>query len=96
MLKQLLRELEKADSGVNLNELAKKLGVERSALEGMIACLVQTGKLRDDDEKAETEETVICSTGGCTGCPGVEGCPFVMNMPRSYSLRVPEKKEEDE
>jgi len=88
MLKQLLEELKRADSGVNLHELAAKLGVERSALDGMIAYLVQTGKLKDDDKRSESEEAAMCSSGGCAGCSGVQGCPFVMTMPRSYSLNV--------
>jgi len=88
MLKQLLEEMKNAESGVNLNDLAAKLGVERSALDGMIAYLVQTGKLKDDDQRSEAEEAAMCSSGGCAGCPGVKGCPFVMNMPRSFSLNI--------
>lgn len=86
MLRQVLRELESAKSAVNLNELSRKLGIERSALEGMIAYLVQKGELRDD-ERAQEIAMGLCDSGSCGGsCPRPQGCPFVMKMPRTFSL----------
>ena len=86
MLSQVLQELESAKSAVNLNELSRKLDIERSALEGMIAYLVQKGKLQDD-EKAQGIAMGMCDAGSCGGsCPGPQGCPFVMKMPRTFSL----------
>lgn len=86
MLSQVLQELESAKSAVNLNELSRKLDIERSALEGMIAYLVQKGKLQDD-EKTQGIAMGMCDAGGCGGsCPGPQGCPFVMKMPRTFSL----------
>jgi len=86
MLRQVLQELESARSAVNLNDLGRKLGVERSALEGMIAYLVHKGKLRDD-ERAQEIAMGLCNSGSCGGsCPGPQGCPFVMKMPRTFSL----------
>jgi UDP-N-acetylglucosamine pyrophosphorylase len=71
MLEQVLQELELAKSAVNLNDLGRKLGVERSALEGMIAYLVRKGKL-----------------GSRASCPGPQGCPYVVKMPRTFSLTI--------
>ena len=49
MLRQVLHEVESAEGSMSLNDLGRKLNVERSALEGMIAYLVQKGKLQDYD-----------------------------------------------
>ncbi len=71
---------------MNLSALSRKLDIERSALEGMIAYLVQKGKLQDD-EKAREIAMGMCDTGSCGGfCPGPQGCPYVMRMPRTFSL----------
>jgi hypothetical protein len=91
MLKQLLKEIAKADSAIDLNELSRKLDVDRSALEGMIAYLVQKGKLRDD-EKAQAVATGSCGSGSCDSCCGAQGCPFVVKTPRTFSL-PPEQEE---
>ena len=93
MLKQILVEIEKAGSAVNLVELSRKLGVAPSALEGMMAYLVQKGKLHEEDPAAP-EAGIICKSGGCGSCPGVESCPFVMKMPRSFSLPAIEEVQE--
>lgn len=86
MLKQVLTELQNAGSALNLNELSRKLGTDRSALEGMIAYLVQKGKL-EDDEMAHELALGLCGSGTCGGsCPGPQGCPFAARMPRTYSL----------
>jgi hypothetical protein len=88
MLRQVLRELESARSAVNLNELSRKLGIERSALEAMVDYLVRKGELRDDDKAAE-EAMAKCGSASCgSSCPGPQGCPFVMKMPRTFSLAV--------
>ena len=90
MLRQVLRELESAQGPVNMNDLSRELGVERSALEGMIAYLVQKGRLQDDDKIAEAS-MALCDSGSCgAACPGPQGCPFVIKMPRTFSL-IPQK-----
>lgn len=47
MLSQILGELESAGGAIDLNELSRRLGVQRSALEGMIETLVRKGRLRE-------------------------------------------------
>ena len=49
MLNQVLQEIKFAQSALNLSDLSRKLGVERSALDGMIQFWVRKGRLRDDD-----------------------------------------------
>jgi len=87
MLQQVLQEIKQAQGPVNLNDLARKLGVERSALEGMIQFWVRKGRLTDDILEAETPHDV-CESMCSNSCPGPSKCAFVMSMPRTYSLRL--------
>jgi DNA-binding IclR family transcriptional regulator len=61
MLSQILQELERADGDLELNELSRRLGVERSALDGMIETLVRKGRLR---EVEAGEPSPMCATCG--------------------------------
>ena len=79
MLKRILNEFESASGGLSINELGHRISVERGALEGMIDYLVLKGKLQDDEKVQE-----VCSSGSC--CPGPQGCPYVIKMPRTFSL----------
>jgi len=49
-LSAVLRELEDPGGQLTLAEIARKLGIERSALEGMIQLLVRKGRLREVSE----------------------------------------------
>ncbi|HEY51869.1 MAG TPA: hypothetical protein G4N94_00225 [Caldilineae bacterium] len=89
MLQQVLHEIETANGPVYYGELARKLGVERSALDGMIQFWVQKGRLRRNVPPGHTDST-ICG-GSCRGsCPGPNSCPFVMKTPQAYSIRIQE------
>jgi hypothetical protein len=86
MLQRVLREIEASQGTINLNDLAHKLGVERSALAGMIEFWIRKGRLKVDDWEFETV-CGTCSGAACGGSyPGPQGCPFVMKMPRTFSL----------
>jgi hypothetical protein len=88
MLQKVLNEVKRAGGTVNLNELALKLNVERSALDGMIQFWIRKGRIRDDD-LAESQPFEACQTNGCAGnCPGPKGCPFVMTPPRTFSIKL--------
>ena len=70
MLSQIIKEIERADGAIDLNELSWRLGVQRSALDGMIETLVRKGRLREVD------------TGGgmsspCAHCAGRATCTVV-------------------
>ena len=67
MLQQVLHEIETTHGVLNLNELTQKLGVERSALEGMIQFLVQSGRLLDE-EAAKLTDNEACTGKGCPAC----------------------------
>jgi len=82
MISQILHEIKSSTGGIQLNELKEKLGVERSALEGMIQYLVFTGHLIDD---AKAEDCV--SVGSCGGaCTGFAACPFTVKLPKTYTI----------
>jgi hypothetical protein len=82
----VLQEIEAAQGAVNLNDLSRTLGVERGALEGMIHYWVRKGRIRDDSAHEEIKLS-SCTTGSCGhACPGPQGCPFVMKMPKTYTL----------
>jgi len=85
MLQQVLHEIENANAPITLQTLSHRLNIEPSALQGMIDFWVRKGRLRDDDAVADD-----CSpSGGCSdSCGGASGCAFVVDTPRSYSLRL--------
>jgi hypothetical protein len=47
MLSRILNEFEAARGALTLVELSRRLGIERSALEGMLRLLVRKGRLRE-------------------------------------------------
>jgi DNA-binding IclR family transcriptional regulator len=47
VLSRIIKELERAGGAIDLNELSRRLGVQRSALDGMIETLVRKGRLRE-------------------------------------------------
>jgi hypothetical protein len=83
MLNQVLLEIQAAKGTLRLNEMARRIGVDASALEGMIAFWVSKGKL-----KPVSMETGANCAAPCAGeCPGAAQCPFVATMPRMWETR---------
>jgi predicted transcriptional regulator len=60
MLSQILKAFEESNGPMDLNELSRRLGIERSALEGMLELLVRQGKLREI--KPGSEVCAHCSS----------------------------------
>jgi DNA-binding HxlR family transcriptional regulator len=77
MLSQILQELERADGAIDLNELSRRLGVQRSALDGMIETLVRKGRLR----QIEVGETPPL----CASCAKRNGCTLV-SIGKAYEV----------
>ena len=66
MLTRILKEFRESEGNINLNELGWRLGIERSALDGMLATLVRQGKIKEvGNEKA-----------ACAGCAQNTTCPY--------------------
>jgi hypothetical protein len=64
MLAQILKLFREIDGPLDLPELARRLGTERSALQGMLETLVRQGKLREVDPGSEA----------CSHCAGRLSC----------------------
>lgn len=92
MLNQVLHEIKNAKYGINLNELSRKLDIDRSTLDGMIQFWVQKGRLVDDDVRDNSCTTDL--TGNCgTSCAGPSNCSHIMEMPKSYSLKITKNRQ---
>ena len=83
MLKLVLHSIESSKGPVHVAELSQRLGIERSALEGMIDYWVRKGRLYDSDGAACAPSTGHCSTS----CTGAANCAFVAKMPKMYEVK---------
>ena len=86
MLHAILHELQTASGPVTLRQLSQKLGVQESALEGMIQFWVQKGRLVRSETPGQGAEVQVCSGAVCRvrACPGPGACPFVPKSPAAY------------
>jgi len=75
MLSRIIKELERAGGAIDLNELSRRLGVQRSALDGMIETLVRKGRLRE----------VNVGSPGCANCAKRSACTLV-SIGRAYEV----------
>lgn len=71
-LRDVLHTFEAQTGPVSLAKLAQQLDLSAAVLDDMIAFWVRKGRLRPADQD-----------GSCSSC-GVDECPFVMCLPRSY------------
>lgn len=97
MLRQVLQELEMAQGPISLEELSRRLDIDRGALRGMIEFWVRRGRLQNHAE-AMAAALATCQTGACRGCGlAPQGCPSATNLPRMYSLaRQQDERDEQE
>jgi hypothetical protein len=88
LLSQIVKEFKESGGTINLSELSRRLGVEPSALNGMLEVLVRQGRL----QKA-------CAAGG-GGCGGsCQGCGYYRpdsNMGIVYELVAPDSTDKGE
>ena len=68
MLSDVLGAIREAGRPMCLADLSRDLGIEQSALEGMLETLVARGRLR----------AIVYDDAGCTACPIKGGC-FIMS-----------------
>ena len=66
MLNQVMQEIRAAGGAVRIDDLSRKLSVDRAALQGMIQFLERKGTLRS----ASTETSVT----KCADCPSCRLC----------------------
>jgi predicted Zn-ribbon and HTH transcriptional regulator len=60
MLSKIVNAFREADGPLDMRELSRRLGIERSALDGMLDVLVRQGKLREVTPK-------VCAHCGKSG-----------------------------
>ena len=86
ILDRLLDELRAAKGPISAVELARRLDVSPSALDGMVSVLVSTGRLAGDQIQSDT---FACSGLACgTTCVGIDECAFVVSVPTTVALVV--------
>ena len=88
MLQMVIDTLKKTRGPVTVKDLSRDLGIQPSALTGMIEFWVQRGVLVVDGQ-----EQHVSACGENCGCSSTwnesSECPFVLNLPPSYSLSPP-------
>ena len=88
VLDQLVAELRTERGPIRSTDLARRIGVSEQALDGMIGVLTAKGVLSALSGSTEGE-AVACSGAACgTTCVGLDNCPFIANVPDTYTLAV--------
>lgn len=88
ILDRLLEELHMVRGPIRSSELASRIGVSGSVLDGMIDVLVAKGKLEGSAGTVD-EELVACSATACgASCVGLDKCPFIVDVPDMFSLVI--------
>ena len=92
MLNRVLNEISQTNESIPLTALGQKLGIEQGALEDMLMYWVRKGRLKVDDDQVEKKDEKNCAMGGsCTATSGAAACPFIARVPKTYSLSVMER-----
>ena len=69
MLNEIMREIENSKGPLTVRELSRRLGVEESAIEGMLEFLQRKGRI--DLQRPGGEGACV---GTCAGCSFLGGC----------------------
>lgn len=87
MLFELLRLIETAEGPVTPADLQRRLGVDQATIAGMIEFWVRKGRLHVN-ERSEAVCAPGCADAACScgSCSGVEACPFIARLPRTFEL----------
>lgn len=84
MLNQVLDHLQAGQGTLKLDELARQLNIEASALQGMIDFWVSRGRIGLAGDGAVG---AACGTGCGPSCAAASQCPFVGKMPKIYQVK---------
>ncbi|MCS6826264.1 MAG: FeoC-like transcriptional regulator [Caldilinea sp.] len=88
MLWKILQEVEAAQGPVTLDELSRRLDIDRSALEGMIQFWVRKGRLIDDKPASDGSE-FVCAAHHCSRlCSTVHACPYHVWTPLIFPAKL--------
>ena len=87
ILDRLIHEVEAARGPITSKEIARRIGVSGSTLDGMVSVLVATGRLAGN--AGPGTEPIACSGVACgTSCVGIDDCAFIVAVPQSHQLVI--------
>ena len=88
VLDRLVDELRAARGPIRSRDLANRIGVSEDSLEMMVDVLVSKGVLSGSTTPSP-DETIACSGVACGAtCVGLDECPFIVNVPETYTLVI--------
>lgn len=92
VLDRLAGEIRSTRGPVRLEELADRIGIQASALSGMLRTLERKGVLMMPMATAP-DDGVACSAACGASCAGLEACPFIADVrsPRPVVVLPTEK-----
>jgi predicted ArsR family transcriptional regulator len=85
VLREIINILQRTETSLSLDDLSKRLGVGKGALNGMLETLIHMGKI-EADSNTQDVDSPMCKGRTCRGCAAAKGCPFAGKMPQTYSL----------
>jgi DNA-binding HxlR family transcriptional regulator len=77
LLDRVLEEIGTESGPAEFGELSRRLGVQASALEGMLSLLARKGLIARPRHRTGDEPAACTTTCGAT-CTGVDACPFIL------------------
>ncbi len=80
MLSKMIAIMQQTDEPVTLRNISYRLGLDESAVEGMLRLLIQKGVVQDQMAQAAGHD---CANAHCRGCQ-VKGCPLTGLLPRTF------------
>lgn len=83
-LDRVVAEVRVADAPLRLRHLAGLVGVEESALSGMLDLLVRKGHLSASEIESSPTTAIRPGTACWKACPGPADCAFVAEVPACY------------
>jgi hypothetical protein len=88
VLDLLVDEMRAERGPIRSSDLARRIGVSEPALAGMISVLTAKGVLSAPPDSMQSE-AIACSGVACGAtCVGLEACPFIANVPDTYTLVI--------
>jgi hypothetical protein len=87
ILDELVAEIRHARGPVRSKDLADRLGIAPSALDGMLTVLVANGTLATGT--ATSGDAIACSGAACGAtCVGADECAFTVSVPSTHHLVI--------
>ena len=88
MLHAILHEIQTVSEPITLTQLSRRLGIQPTALAGMIQFWVQKGRLVTDGGMGGLSHVSVCGGKTCLRtCPGPAQCPLVSKPLTTYTIK---------